>query len=128
MAKSINWSKEFLEEISTEDSQNERIALRIGNLYYDNNYFLKNDIVYIRVDQKIVRKAVITKPMQLCSISEIPDETLNKLKTKLRDKKIITEFLSENYNQEVTLNTPVTIVFYQNLKLEKTPLSDDPHM
>jgi hypothetical protein len=70
MAKAINWPLEFHEEVLSEDSDHPKIALRIGDLYFNNGYFANNEVVDIRVNHKIVRKAVITDDLKLYKIKD----------------------------------------------------------
>ncbi|MDD3014779.1 MAG: hypothetical protein PHC34_13845 [Candidatus Gastranaerophilales bacterium] len=127
MAKAINWPQELYEEIINEDSDNPRIALRIGDLYFNNGYFVDNEIVDIRVDHKIIRKAVIIDDLKLFKIKELPENLILFNKNQLRSKFEIISFLSRNYNQPVDEETLVTVVTYRNLPIEKKDVLDDPH-
>lgn len=127
MAKAINWSKEFYDEVMSEDMQAPRIAIRLGNIYYDNGYYTNNEIVDIRVDHKIVRQGVILGDLKLMKIKEISDEDLAKYKKGMANKKNLMNFLSKNYNQQINEDNEVTLITYKNLALT-TFEDDDPHM
>lgn len=127
MAKAINWPIDFYDEILNEDSTSPRIALRIGTIYFDNDYYVPNEIVDIRINHKIERKAIITDNLKLFKIKDLNEEIIKKYKKNLQDKSKIIEFLSSNYNQEITEETPVTVIIYQNLPIEEFDGIDDPH-
>jgi hypothetical protein len=127
MPKAINWPLEFFEEIINEDSDNPRMALRIGSLYFDNGYYVNGEIVDVRVDHKIVRQAIITDELKLYKIIDLPEEIILINKKRLRDKNEIISFLSMNYKQAVNIETPVTVIKYKNLPIEQHDTVDDPH-
>jgi len=127
MAKTINWPQEFYEEIISEDSHNPKIALRIGDIYYNNGYYVNNEIVDIRVNHKIVRKAVIIDDLKLYKIKDLPENTILLNKNRLKNKAEIISFLAKNYNQSVDEETLVTVITYRNLLYEKREIEDDPH-
>jgi len=128
MAKAINWPEQFLDEVLNENSTDLKIALRIGSLYFDNNYYSNNEIVDIRVDHKVIRKARIIEEMKLIKIKEIDEAIISKYKNSLQNKDNIVSFLKSNYNVPVDENTFVTVVTYKNLPVEKTDSVDDPHL
>ncbi|MDD3013959.1 MAG: hypothetical protein PHC34_09685 [Candidatus Gastranaerophilales bacterium] len=127
MAKAINWPQEFYEEIINEDSDNLKIALRIGDLYFNNGYFVDGEIVDIRVDHKIIRKALIIDDLKLYKIKDLPDNIVSLNKDRLKSKSEIISFLTNNYNQPVDEETSVTVITYKNLPFEKRDIVDDPH-
>lgn len=127
MPKAINWPLEFYNEIINEDIEKPRIALRIGSLYFDTGYYVNGEIVDLRVNHKIVRKAQIIDDLKLYTIDQIPVELILLNKNKLHDKGNIIKFLSENYNQTVDAETPVTVIKYRNLNIEDHDMVDDPH-
>jgi hypothetical protein len=130
MAKAINWPLQFRDEIIAEDTEREYCALRLGNLYYDNRYWVPDEIVDIRVNHKKIRKACIVGDLRQYPIRELPAEDLRRLKRDLQNREAIIRFLAETYNQPVDENTPVTIVTYRNHPLvpEEMEMQDDPHM
>ena len=128
MAKAINLPQKFLEEVMNEDSATSKIALRLGSLYFDNAYYSVNEIVDIRVDHKIARKAVIMDDMRLFKIKDMPEEVLKMYKTSLREKSGIINFLADNYKQPVDEETFVTVITYKNLAKEMVGIVDDPHL
>lgn len=127
MAKAINWPKEFYDEILYEDMESEKIAVRLGSLYFDNGYYTDNEIVDIRIDHKVTRKAVILGDMKLLKIRDISDEDMPKYKKSMQNKPDLINFLSKNYNQQVNEDSTVTLITYKNLDI--VPFEDDdPHM
>ena len=59
MAKAINWPTQFRDEVLGEDTDTLRCALRLGTLYYDNQYWVPDAVVDIRVNHLKIRKAKI---------------------------------------------------------------------
>jgi len=127
MAKAINWPKEFYNEVISEDMESPRIAIRLGSIYVDNGYFTDKEIIDIRVDHKVVRKAVISGEVKLLKINEISDEDMSKYKKSMENKSDLINFLSKNYNQQVNEETEVTLITYKNLDIVPSE-DDDPHM
>lgn len=127
MAKAINWPKEFYDEIVSEDMESARIAIRPSSIYYDNGYYTPNEVVDIRVDHKVVRKAVILGNLKLIKIKDISDETLAKYKKSMLNKQDLINFLLKNYNQHINEDNEVTLITYRNLEMA-LPEDDDPHM
>ena len=127
MAKAINWPKEFYDEVVSEDMESAKIAIRPGSIYYDNGYYSPNEVVDIRVDHKVVRKAVILGDLKLMKIKEISDENLAKYRKSMSNKNDLINFLSKNYNQHINEDNEVTLITYRNLEMA-LPDDDDPHM
>ena len=127
MSKAINWSKEFYDEVVSEDMESARIAIRPGNIYYENGYYTPNEIVDIRVDHKVVRKGIILGDLKLMKIKDISDESLAKYKKSMSNKQDLINFLSKNYNQQINEDNEVTLITYKNLEMEVSEY-DDPHM
>ncbi len=128
MAKAVNWSEEFYDEVMNEDSDLPKIALRIGTLYYDNGYFVPDEIVDIRVNHKAVRKARIEGDMYICKIKDLGSETLSMYKKRLQTAQNAAEFLKNNYQQDINEESVVTVITYVNLSLENQSGIDDPHL
>lgn len=130
MAKAINWPQQFRDEVIDEDSQSERIALRLGDLYYQNRYWVPDEVVDIRVNHKKIRKAVVMGDLRQCAIRDLTEDDLKRLKQSLQSREAIIHFLSETYNQPVNEQTLVTVVTYRNQPLvpEEMEVQDDPHM
>lgn len=127
MAKAINWPKEFYEEVMMEDMTSPKIAVRLGNIYYENGYYTDKEVIDIRVNHKVVRKGLVLGDMQLLKINELSDEDMSKYKKSMQNKSNLINFLSKNYNQQVNEDTEVTVITYQNLDIVP-PEDDDPHM
>lgn len=127
MAKAINWPKEFYNEVISEDTESEKTAIRLGSIYFDNGYFTDKEIIDIRVDHKVIRKAVILGEAKLLKINELSDEDMSKYKKSMDNKTNLINFLSKNYNQQVNEETEITLITYKNLEIVPSE-DDDPHM
>lgn len=127
MAKAINWPQEFKNEVINEAEDSIKIAIRPGRLYHDTKYYHKGEIVHIRIDNTIIRTAVIQEEMKVCKIKDISKVDLNLLKNSLQSTESIKNFLSKRYNICIDENTEVTIITYRNLGLTDEALQDDPH-
>lgn len=130
MAKAINWPIRFRDEVLSEGVDKEYCAFRIGTLYYDNQYWVPDEVVDIRVNHLKVRKAVVTRSVEKRRVSELTDEDFNAQKPGLKSQEEVMAFLSENYDQPVTPETELSIVYYKNLPVvpEEVEQPDDPHM
>jgi hypothetical protein len=71
MAKAIHWPLAFREEVLREDSEQLRLAVRLGDLYFANRYWVPDEIVDIRVNHKKIRQAVIVGDLR-----QLPLKTL----------------------------------------------------
>jgi hypothetical protein len=130
MAKAINWPLQFREEVIAEGTESEYIALRLGQLYYENRYWVPDEVVDIRVNHKKIRKGIVIGDLRQCAIQDLTDEDLRRQKRSLQDREAIIQFLSTNYDQPVDQNTLVTIITYKNYLIvpEEMEIQDDPHM
>lgn len=130
MAKAINWPLVFRDEVIGEDCESLHCAFRLGSLYYENRYWVPDEVVDIRVNHKKIRKAVVVGDLQQCPIDALTDDQLRLQKTTLRTKERLIRFLSDTYNQPVDEKTLVTIVTYRNQPIvqEEMEQQDDPHM
>ena len=126
--KSINWPQEFFEEIVSEDSDQPKIAIRLGDLYFDNGYYVSGDVVDIRVDHKIARKGQIISEMRLIKIKDLSQDDFRQHKISLQNKLDLISHLTQRYSQAVDENTEITVITYKNLPVNKGELYDDPHM
>lgn len=114
MAKAIHWPLQFRDEVLVEDCEQERIALRLGDLYYENRYWVPGEVVDIRVDHKKLRQGTVIGDLRKCSIQDLGASDFQRLKASLQNMDVVMQFLAETYNQPVTPETLVTIVTYQN--------------
>jgi hypothetical protein len=130
MAKAINWPQRFREEVIGEDTEQSHCAFRLGQLYYENRYWVPDEVVDIRVNHRCIRKAKVLGDLRQCTIRDLSEEDLQRQKRDLRTKAAIIQFLSETYSQPVDENTLVTIVTYQNFPVvpEEMDVQDDNHM
>lgn len=128
MSKAINWPERFKNEIINEDTSSPKIALRLGSIYHDKNYFHLDDVVDIRVGNLVVRKAQILDDTYVTTITELEDELLPFFKKELDTKEKIVDFLSQTYNQQVTTDSQITVIAYVNRPITQDFENDDPHM
>jgi len=130
MAKAINWPLSFREEVIQEDTDSVHLALRLGDLYYQNRYWVEDEVVDIRVNHKVIRKGVIVGDLRQKPLQELNQEDFSLLKSSLRNLEALQSFLSQTYQATVTPETPITLVAYRNLPVnpEEVEAEDDPHM
>lgn len=128
MAKAINWPKDFYNEVISEDTDSFFIALRPGSLYSDTKYYAKGEVVDVRVDHKIVRKAVIAKDMITAKIKDLDYSILGYFKKGYQSTRKVADFLETNYNKPIDEASTVTVITYYNLPVEQDVEYDDPHM
>ena len=130
MAKAINWPAAFRDEVIAEDTDRVFCAFRIGRLYYDGRFWSPDEVVDIRVDHRVVRKGVVQGDLKCCAIKDLLAEDFQKQKKELNSVDEVVTFLSENYQQPITPETEVTVVYYKNLPLDPDIMDvpDDPHM
>lgn len=128
MAKAINWPISFYDEIISEDTDSFFVALRPGSLYSDTKYYHKGDVVDVRVNHKIVRKAVIAKNLITAKIKDLDHTVLDYFKKGYQSKNKIADFLKTNYNKPIDESSTVTVITYYNLPVEQDVELDDPHM
>jgi hypothetical protein len=115
MAKAINWPLAFRDEILAEDAESLRIALRLGTLYYENRYWVPDEVVDIRVNHLKVRQAVIIGDLRQCAIGALNAQDYAQLKSTLHSRDNVLSFLAANYEKPVDNDTLVTVVTYRNL-------------
>lgn len=130
MAKAINWPQQFRDEVIAEDTEQLRCAFRLGKLYYENRYWVPDEVVDIRVNHRCIRKAKVVGDLRQCPIRDLAPSDLNCQKKTLQTQAAIIQFLSETYSQPVDENTWVTIVSYKNFPVvpEEMDVQDDGHM
>ncbi len=130
MAKAINWPREFREEILAEDTHKKYCALRLGNLYFENQYWVPNEIVDIRVNHLKVRQAEVTDPLRQVPIAELTAEDFLGLKSSLQSVPAVVAYLAQTYQQPVSPESLVTLVWYRNQPLveDEVERADDPHL
>ncbi|MDX2085829.1 MAG: hypothetical protein SFZ03_10635 [Candidatus Melainabacteria bacterium] len=130
MAKAINWPLPFRDEILKEDCLTERIALRLGTLYFDHQFWVPGEVVDIRVNHLKVRKAIVVQPVRKTTPAQLTPEDFKRLKTGLTDTEAVVHYLRKNYNQPVDEQTPLSVVAYKNLPVvpDEIEVADDPHL
>lgn len=104
-------------------------AFRLGRLYYDNHYWVSGDLVDVRVNHRIIRKAIVEGEMKCCPIKELDAGDYEAQKHSLKTMEAVIRFLSAQYNQAVDPDTEVSVVYYRNQPLDPEILEveDDPH-
>ncbi len=117
MAKSINWPSQFLETVQAEPQQVSFIALRLGSLYYDNQYWVPDEVVDIRVDHQVIRKGQVVAPVRLTTVGGLTLTEFEQLKFPLKTVAAVIDYLQHTYQPEdpVTEQTTITVVEYTNL-------------
>jgi len=117
MAKSINWPSQFLEAVQAEPQQVSFIALRLGSLYYDNQYWVPDEVVDIRVNHQVIRKGQVVAPVRLTTVGALTPREFEQLKVPLKTVLAVIEYLQHTYQPEdpVTEQTIITVVEYTNL-------------
>lgn len=130
MAKAINWPSAFRDEILAEDCEALRSACRLGTLYYENRYWVPDEVVDIRVNHKKIRKAKVVGDLRQCALKDLTPEDFQRLKSTLKSAEALRQFLAETYAQPVDADTLITLVTYQNLPVvpEEIEAQDDPHI
>jgi len=128
MPKAINWPPEFLDEILNENPDDTKTAIRLGSLYYDNDYYKSGDIIDIRVNHKVERTAEIVDSLKLCKIEELTTSDIAEFKKNFDTQEKIAEFLEKTYNRSVKNDTMVTVIKYKNFPIREMDDLVDPHM
>lgn len=130
MAKAINWPLQFRDEVIAEGCDTEHCALRLGTLYYENRFWVPDEVVDIRVNHKKIRKGVVVDEMRQLPLGQLQEADFRRLKSTLKSQASVIDFLNQTYNQPVDAATLVTVVTYRNLPLdpEAMEVEDDPHM
>lgn len=127
MAKTINWPQQFHDEVINEVEDSIKLAIRPGRLYYDTHYYKKGDIVDIRIENTVVRRAMVHDDLKIITVKDIQQVELNLFKKSLQSKEAIINFLSERYDLCADENTEVTLIAYRNMDLVDTSENEDPH-
>jgi len=130
MAKAINWPRDFRDEILSEDTEKTYCALRLGTLYFENQYWVPNELVDVRVNHLKVRKAKIIGELKQSRIADLGAPEFSALKKNLQSVDAVQAYLAQTYQQPVTPESLITLVFYQNQPLvpEEIEQADDPHL
>jgi len=129
MAKAINWPGSFRDEVIGESTEKLCCAFRLGRLYYDNQYWVDGEVIDIRVNHIIIRKALIVGEMKCCPISDLTPEDFDCQKSSIQSQEAVVQFLATTYDQLVTPDMEISIVYYRNQPLDPAVLEvpDDPH-
>lgn len=130
MAKAIHWPLQFRDEILADSVEKRCSAIRLGTLYYDNQYWVSDEVVDIRVNHKKIRKGVVVGELKCCMVGELTAADLAAYRQGFTNPQAVAEYLAANYNQPVDEATIVTVVYYKNLPVipEDIEQADDPHL
>jgi hypothetical protein len=122
MAKSINWPLAFLETVQNEPAHQPFLAVRSGSLYFDNQYWVPNEVVDIRVNHEVVRQGQVVSPVKLTTLNALTGQQLSQLKPTLQSVDALIVFLQTTYQPEIPVSgdTVITLVEYENLPLPPT--------
>jgi len=119
MAKAINWPETYRAYwLAAPADARVHLALRLGDLYFTNQYWVPDEIVDLRVGHKIVRSAVIAGELRQMPVEEFSGEELAALPPDLQTPDAVVAFLALTYSQPVTLQTPVTLVPFRLLAVD----------
>jgi hypothetical protein len=118
MAKAINWPQSLRQAVLDEDTHTLYSALRLGTLYYDNRFWVPDEVVDIRVNHLRVRQGVVVGDLACMSLETLSSATYAQLKPGMQSLPEVLLFLQTHYpEQPVTPQTLVTLVTYKNLPL-----------
>jgi hypothetical protein len=114
MAKAINWPEAYRHFWLTEaDPATTYCALRLGDLYFTNQYWVPAEVVDLRAGHKRIRKATVTQAVEQYPLEALPALVLASLPLGLgQSLATVQAFLIETYQQPVTPQTLVTVVYY----------------
>lgn len=118
MAKAINWPAEFRDTVLNEPIQQRYAAVRLGRLYYDNQFWVPEEVVDIRVNSLVVRRGVVKGELWCGPVAELSPTMLARLKPGIQTLDSLVDYLKKTYNQAVGPTTEVTVVQYENLPLD----------
>lgn len=118
MAKAINWPVQYRETVLSEASHTLLAAVRLGRLYYDNQFWVPEEEVDIRVNSLRVRRGIVKDELQCCRIRELGPEVYKLLKADIQSEAALINFLQQTYATAVTPDTEVTVVHYVNLPID----------
>lgn len=119
MAKAINWPAQYRAEILNEALNRACCAVRLGTLYLDPPYWVPEEEVDLRAGGLVVRRGVVQGELKGCLLGELTPDDLTRLRSDLTTHQALITFLQRQYNQPVSLQSPVTVVYYRNLPVDK---------
>jgi hypothetical protein len=117
MAKAINWPGQYRDILLNEPDFNPSAAgvycaLRLGTQYFEHQYWVDGEVVDIRVNHLRVRKGTVVGGVEQYPLSDLPAKVYDALKPNLKTPEQVQAFLSQTYDQPVTMQTPISVVFY----------------
>jgi hypothetical protein len=118
MAKAIHWPAAFKDEVLAEPTDRVFCAFRLGAQYYEHRFWVDQEEVDIRVDHKVVRRAVVQGDLEQIPFAALTASVLAYQKQALQTLEAVRTFLSDAYQQPINDDTPITVVYYQNLPLD----------
>lgn len=127
MPKTIQWNKEFKDEVLEAKTGTLNIAVRPGKLYFETEYYKKGDIVDVRIGNFVVRKAMIQEPQKLVQLKDLTPYEYNLLKNDINTKEKLKCFLEKKYNLTLDDTSEITVITYNNMNLVDMEENNDPH-
>lgn len=115
MAKAINWPAPYRTEILEENTEQLCCALRLGDLYYNGRFWAPDEEVDIRCGHLRVRRGSVIGDMELITLSQLEQRHFTALKNDLNTMDDVTSFFKTHYNEDLTPESQLTVVFYKNL-------------
>jgi hypothetical protein len=114
MAKAINWPAQYRDTVLNEPINTTFAALRLGRIYFDNQFWVPDEIVDVRVNSLVVRRGQVVGELWCGPLAQLPPDVYPQLKADLQTPEALLEFLKRTYQQTVTPDTEVTVVRYRN--------------
>lgn len=118
MAKAINWPVQYRDHIINEPSSQPYIAVRLGRLYYDNQFWVPEEVVDIRVNSLRVRRGKVLGELRCTTPGELTEDDFALLKPGIQDLESLLNFLRQTYGQSVNEDTVITVVRYSNFPVD----------
>jgi hypothetical protein len=127
MAKAINWPAHYRATILSEPLEVAYIALRLGRLYFENQFWVPDEVVDVRSGHLRVRRGQVKGELRCLKLQDLGPEDFKRLKPGLQTLEALIPFLQQNYGQPVSPQTEVTVVTYQNLPVDPEHLDPLPN-
>lgn len=119
MPKTINWPLQCFDAVRTTSDESIQMAVRLGTLYFEHQYWVAGDVVDIRVNSEVIRSAEIVGEMKSCAIRDLSPSDVLCFKPNYQSHEGIVSFLQTTYPDKhaehpITLDTIVSVVYYKN--------------
>jgi hypothetical protein len=126
MAKAINWPAQYRDTVLNEPLNTTFAAVRLGRLYFDNQFWVPDEVVDVRVNSLVVRRGQVVGELWCGALANLPAEVYPQLKPDLQTPEALLEFLKRTYQQTITPTTEVTVVRYRNHPVDPDRLEHPP--